>query len=125
FSVDELLWEDNLVTGIRGRDRDGTPCVERARLVVGADGFRSTVAEGVGAPSYEVMPAQTCFYFSFWSGVPSDGLELFLRAGRFSILFRTNDGLTLVGVGWRRAEFARVRADVENEFMRVIDDVPH
>ena len=38
------------VTGIVGRTRDGQPLQVRARIVVGADGIRSTIAERVGAP---------------------------------------------------------------------------
>jgi len=36
----------------------------------------------------------------------------------------TNDGLTLVIVYWPEREFARVRADVERQFMTALDTVP-
>src|SRR5215207_8824661 len=48
FAVDEILVENDRVTGIRGHDRGGgASVVERARIVVGADGFRSLVARAV------------------------------------------------------------------------------
>jgi flavin-dependent dehydrogenase len=59
FTVDELTMDDGRVTGIRGRSRqDGASSVsESDRLVVGADGKRSMVAEAVGAEKYYVKPA--------------------------------------------------------------------
>ena len=48
FTVDELLFGDGRVEGIKGHTRDGAPMIERARLVIGADGRHSRVAEAVG-----------------------------------------------------------------------------
>jgi 2-polyprenyl-6-methoxyphenol hydroxylase-like FAD-dependent oxidoreductase len=81
FAVDELIWNEDAVVGIRGRDRSGKRVEERARLVVGADGFRSTVAAAARAKAYETQPAATCLYFSHWSGLPIDGLEVYARPG--------------------------------------------
>ena len=39
FRVDDVLIEDGVVVGIRGAGRDGAAVVERARIVVGADGM--------------------------------------------------------------------------------------
>src|SRR5215213_1787072 len=53
FVVEEVLTDDGHVTGIRGRVRDrrksSTTVTEAARLVVGADGKRSLVADAVRA----------------------------------------------------------------------------
>jgi flavin-dependent dehydrogenase len=49
---------------------------------------------------------------------------VYVRPGCYRILFPTNDGLTFVGVGWARSEFARVRAAVESHFLSAIDTVP-
>ncbi|MFC7466448.1 FAD-dependent monooxygenase [Actinomadura keratinilytica] len=45
------------VVGIRGREGDGPEREFRATVVVGADGFHSTVAKKVGAELYNVRPA--------------------------------------------------------------------
>ena len=47
FAVDELVFEDGVVAGVRSG-----AIVERARIVVGADGRNSTVARAVEAPAY-------------------------------------------------------------------------
>jgi flavin-dependent dehydrogenase len=44
FSVEEVLVENDTVIGIRGHGEGGTPVVERARVVIGADGRNSHVA---------------------------------------------------------------------------------
>jgi flavin-dependent dehydrogenase len=123
FTVDDLLWEGDRVVGIRGRGPGGA-AVERARVVVGADGFRSRVAAAVGAASYEVRPAQTCAYYSHWADLPSPALELYARPGRYALLFPSDDGLACLAVGWPRAEFGDVRRDVERQFMAEVERVP-
>ena len=124
FTVDELTWDGNRVTGIRGHDRGGQAVTEQARMVVGADGLRSLVARAVQAPAYEETPPLTCFYYAYWSGVPVTNTEIYIRERRNLIAFRTNDDLTCVGVAWPHAEFHEFRADVEGNYLRTIDLVP-
>ena len=122
FSVEELTSSDGAVTGVRGRDRRGSAVAEKARIVVGADGARSLVARGVQAPVYLDRGMHTINYYSYWSGVPLDGAELYTRAGRMIVADKTNDGLTLVVVVWPKEEFNRVRSNIEVEFMRSLDE---
>ena len=56
FSVDALEMDDGWLLGIRAGPAGGTPIVERARIVVGADGMHSTVAQPAGASMYRVGP---------------------------------------------------------------------
>src|SRR5581483_10714023 len=58
FAVDELLFEDGVVTGLRSGKR-----TETARVVVGADGRTSFVARAGGAPSYDEREGLTCAYY--------------------------------------------------------------
>ncbi len=122
FSVEELTTAGGVVTGIRGRDRKGSTVTERARIVVGADGARSLVADAVQAPVYLDRGMLTCNYYSYWSGVPLAGVELYARAGRLIVADKTNDGLVMVTVVWPKAEFNRVRSNIESEFMRSLDE---
>jgi len=48
-SVEEVVWEAGRAAGVRYRDADGQTRTLRAKLVIGADGRRSSVAEMVGA----------------------------------------------------------------------------
>jgi flavin-dependent dehydrogenase len=124
FSVDDYLFGGSRVTGIRGRSR-GTHIEERARITVGADGRHSSLARRVGAALYEQMPPLTCWYFSYWSGVELDGLEMYLRNRNAIFMFPTNDQLAAIFVAWEISEFARVRSNIAASFMRVLDRVPH
>src|SRR3977135_487853 len=45
FTMEEVLTEDSGVVGIKGRSKGGETVTEKARLVIGADGRHSLVAE--------------------------------------------------------------------------------
>lgn len=120
FSVEELTYDGTTVTGIRGRGDKGSSVTERARIVIGADGARSFVARAVQAPVYLDKGMLTCNYYSYWSGVALEGVELYSRAGRTIVADKTNDGLSLIVVVWPKGEFQRVRSNIETEFMRSI-----
>jgi flavin-dependent dehydrogenase len=124
FSVREVLEEGGRVVGIRGRGKNGALVTERARLVVGADGMHSLVSRAVGAAEYSAHPALTCGYYSYWSGLPVEGVELYPREGRFIVVMPTNDGLTLVAAIWPRAAFHRFRADIEGHFLKTLELAP-
>ena len=120
FPVRELVYEGDRVAGVKG----GTDVVERARHVIGADGKQSALARWVEAPAYEEVPTLTCWYFSYWSGVAGDGIEIYSRNERVIFAFPTNDGLYAVFVAWPIDELDRVRTDIESQLMAVVDAVP-
>jgi 2-polyprenyl-6-methoxyphenol hydroxylase-like FAD-dependent oxidoreductase len=124
FIIDEVLSEDGAVTGIRGHDTAGRHIVEHGRLVIGADGMRSVVAAAVAAPVYHTKPSLTCPYYSYWSGVPTNGVELYVRPGRAMVAIPTNDGLTCIAAQRPAADFPRFRADIEGTFMEVLAEAP-
>jgi flavin-dependent dehydrogenase len=125
FLVESCLWDADRVTGIRGRDHgQPTNSTEKALITIGADGRNSTLARAVGAPSYEETPTLTCWYFSYWSGVPTEGFEWYLRKNRVIFSFLTNDNLFAIFIGWPIDEFGSVKADIEGQFMRVVDQIP-
>jgi flavin-dependent dehydrogenase len=124
FSVREVLEENGRVVGIRGREKNGALVTERARLVVGADGMHSLVSRAVGAAEYSAHPALTCGYYSYWSGLAAEGMELYPRDGRFLVAMPTNDNLTLVAAIWPRAAFHRYRADIEGNFLKTLELAP-
>jgi flavin-dependent dehydrogenase len=123
FVVDDVRFEDGRVTGIEGRS-DGASVHEQARFVVGADGRNSRVAKRVEASVYEAVPTLIIWYFSYWSGVAGEGLELYQRGKRISFAFPTNEGLFAVFVGWPTAELSTIRQDPERELLAVVDLVP-
>lgn len=125
FSVSELLFEDGRVCGIRGREKGGSPVVEKSRIVIGADGMHSTVARAVQAAEYNAKEPLQGPYFSYWSGVQMKGFEFHPGVYRGSFGWMTNDGLALVGVGFAAKDHPAVRADIEGNYLRAIaEDAP-
>jgi flavin-dependent dehydrogenase len=125
FSVDEYLFDVNTVAGIRGRSyQTGSHSSERARITVGADGRHSSLARAVGAPACEEIPPLACWYLSYWSGVPMEGLAIYRRDRSVVFAFPTNDGLTAIFIGWPISEFGRVRQNVAAAFMNVFQQIP-
>jgi 2-polyprenyl-6-methoxyphenol hydroxylase-like FAD-dependent oxidoreductase len=122
--IQELVWEDGRVVGVRGQVKSSPAFTERARVVIGADGKHSLVAKAVDAPRYDEQPALTCGYYTYWAGVPMRGGEIYRFGKRMLGAWPTNDGLTMIYVAWPTAEFNAFRADVEGSYMTTIDLAP-
>ena len=125
FAVDEVLITDDTVVGIRGHAKRGQPIEERARIVIGADGVNSFVARAVRAPEYDLRPVAACGYYSYFSGVQQDDIELYVREHYAFGGAPTNDGLHLVMVNWPTREFTTVRADVDGHVWRALEGAPN
>ncbi|HEY7008741.1 MAG TPA: NAD(P)/FAD-dependent oxidoreductase [Jatrophihabitantaceae bacterium] len=124
FSVEEYLIEDGAVVGIRGRERDGAAVIERARVVIGADGRNSQLARVVGAPEYSEKPKAQWAYYTYFRDLPVDGFEICIRPYRGWAAAATNDGLTMLVMGWPHAEADAFKADPEANLLRTLDLVP-
>jgi len=124
FNVDELLVEDGVVVGIRGHGAGGQPVVERARVVVGADGRNSHVAKAVRAEQYHEKPKLQYGYYTFFRNLPVEGMETVVRPGRAWAAIPTNDDLTLVVQGWPIAQAKDFKADVEAGFFNTLQLAP-
>ncbi len=125
FTVESLLVEDGHVVGVRGHARGGKTVEEHARVVIGADGRYSLVADAVGADEYNERPQLEVSYYSYWSGLEMDGrFETSIRPGLGFAAWPTNDGLTLVIVGRPYAEFDAVRKDIERTYLETLEAVP-
>jgi len=125
FSVDDILIDDSRVVGVRGRSKDGASVVERARIVVGADGQRSRVANAVAATRYHERPPLLAGYYSYWSGLPMDGhYEIYVRERRGFGAAPTHDGLTLIVGGWPYAEFEANKRNIEPTFLGMLGLAP-
>jgi flavin-dependent dehydrogenase len=119
YHVDEVIVEDGRVVGIRHGDR-----VDRARIVIGADGRNSLVAKAVGSEDYNVKPRLQYAYFTYFSGLPTSQLETYVRPDRGFGVAPTNDGLTMVVAGWPYADREAYKADVAGNFFKTIGMVP-
>ena len=124
FTVDDILIEGGTVVGIRGRDKGGATVIDRARVVIGADGRNSHVAKVVQPQQYNEKPILQWSYYSYWSGLPVDGFETFIRPDRGWAAIPTNDDLTLLVLGWPFAESHAYKADVEANYLKTLELVP-
>jgi 2-polyprenyl-6-methoxyphenol hydroxylase-like FAD-dependent oxidoreductase len=125
FSVDELIVEDGRVAGIKGRTKSGATVSERATVVIGADGRHSLVARSVQAEQYNERPAQQGGYYTYFSNLPVDGrFEIFVRPGFGFAAAPTNDGLTMVVLGWPIADYGEKKLHYEKNYREALASVP-
>lgn len=121
FSVQGVISDGEIVSGIHGSEKGGSPITERARVVIGADGRNSIIGKAVRAQKYNSKPPIQGTYFSYFSGVPIEGAELYAREFRMVYAWPTNDNLSLIGVNWAIADFHAVRHDIEGNYFKVLD----
>jgi 2-polyprenyl-6-methoxyphenol hydroxylase-like FAD-dependent oxidoreductase len=124
FSVKEIMIEDGCVTGVRGHTARGMTITERARVVVGADGRHSLVANAVQAPRYNERPTLAVAYYAYWSGLRTEAFEGHIRPSRAVGVAPTNDDLTMITVNSPRTEFAANRRHIEDTVANAFTLVP-
>ncbi len=119
--VREVVREGDRVVGVKAVDESGETIELRAPLVVGADGLNSSIAGMVGAAMSRSHPSLTCGFYAYWSGLPVDGVEFYLRQGRDILVFPTHDGLTCLWVGRANGDWSAYRADIEATYLASLD----
>ncbi|OLR94831.1 NAD(P)/FAD-dependent oxidoreductase [Actinokineospora bangkokensis] len=118
--VTGLVTDGDRVTGVRCAGPGGE-VVERAALVVGADGMRSTVARLVGAPKTTEHPALTCAYYAFWHG-PTADFEMYEGDTGWISAVPTNDDLVLVAAYAPQRRFDEVKRDALASYRDLVRD---
>ncbi|WP_239311861.1 NAD(P)/FAD-dependent oxidoreductase [Frankia sp. Cj3] len=117
--VREIIVEDGRAVGIRGQYAGGELTEDRASIIIGADGRGSVVATAMEAPFYNVVPAASFIYYSYYSGLNWSFNSRF-RGDQQAAGWPTHDGLTLVAIMRRRERFEEFRADPEGNFTEVL-----
>jgi 2-polyprenyl-6-methoxyphenol hydroxylase-like FAD-dependent oxidoreductase len=113
-AVTGLLESGGRITGV---ETTGGPI--RARLVVGADGARSTVSGLAGARTYAETPGRRIFLWGYFEGVPGEPEVWLGQQGDRAYLASTTDGgLYLAAV----VEPIERHAEARSERERVYDD---
>jgi flavin-dependent dehydrogenase len=103
------------------REEDVVARQVRARIVVGADGRRSTLARLVGAEALKTGPSAAANVFGYWSGIPVDGYRWYFRPGLSAGAIPTNDGLTCIFGSVPSGLFGTVfRPDIDAGYRKVI-----
>lgn len=106
--VRELIWQEGRVAGVRWSEAGNTG-EATARVVVGADGFYSTLARAL-EPAYETsFPVQRCMYYTYFEGIePLDEqatAEHHFVGNTLTYIFPTDGNLTLVALSLPISEF--------------------
>jgi menaquinone-9 beta-reductase len=119
--VTGVVHEDGRVVGVETSDGP-----IRARLVVGADGMRSSIADWVGSREYHVEPGGRMFAVGYFEGVgDTDG---HLRIGRVGdnafIAAPADGGLYMAGVGTSLCNSDAFKADRQASFDRGLSAWP-
>lgn len=116
--VVELLQSEDVVTGVR----DASGARHLAKVVVGADGRRSKVAEWVGAADQERHLAARVMYYRYlegWrgpdGGVP-DGPEFSLLGNEMVYVFPSDAGTACVALSIPLADYPAARENAANFF---------
>ncbi|MFD0555614.1 2-polyprenyl-6-methoxyphenol hydroxylase-like FAD-dependent oxidoreductase [Stackebrandtia endophytica] len=109
---------DGRVVGVRYRE-GRREYHATARLIVGADGMRSTVAELVGAKTVIENDRLTCAYYSYWEGVDAH-FELYEGDSGWVSTVPTNDAV-LVSAYFPQDRFDEVRRDAQPAYLANIE----
>ncbi len=95
-----------------GHAPGATGCGSRSRR-----GFKVLLLDRATFPS-------ACGYYSYFSGVTQDDIELYVREHYAFGGAPTNDGLHLVMVNWPASDFSSVRADVQRHVWQALEGSP-
>ncbi len=111
--VDGLLQEGGEVVGAVLQTKGGERREVRARVVIGADGKSSKVAEWVGAQEYDAVPALRPAYYAYFHGIeprPEATLEIWFGGDHIGFMFPMREGEDCVAVAIQPEEFDEVRS---------------
>ncbi len=124
FEVTDLLYEDGVTCGVRGRSSDGEESEYSGRIVLGADGYNSTIARKAGFyehdPRHRVVALRQ--YYRNVSGL-TDQIELHyvdeVIPGYFWI-FPLEDNCANVGIGMLHRYIKQRKVDLRQALKAAI-----
>jgi flavin-dependent dehydrogenase len=109
--IKELQWDGTgRVVGVVLEDESGQVHRVASRVVVGADGMRSTVARLVEAQSYRAGRYATATVYGHWTGLDVAGYEWYFVPGLSAGAIPTNGGEVCVSLTVPAPEFTRLFA---------------
>jgi menaquinone-9 beta-reductase len=115
---------DGRVCGARLEDHQGRAQSVRARVVVGADGLRSRVAQWVAADPIVTGRHATAVVYGHWAGVGLDGYHWYYRPGVSVGVIPTHGGHTCVFAAVPPERFrTEVRHDLAGSYRQLLGEV--
>jgi flavin-dependent dehydrogenase len=122
--TDLLREPDGRVRGVEIEHRGGEVQEIGARIVIGADGFTSSVARLVDAPLCHTGLHASGIVYGYWAGLPLHGYHWYYGPGVGAGAIETNDGLTCVFATVPASRFkAEIQHDMADGYHAVIAKV--
>jgi 2-polyprenyl-6-methoxyphenol hydroxylase-like FAD-dependent oxidoreductase len=121
-----LLAEGGRFTGAEIVGRDGHPHTIAARLVVGADGRNSRVAELAQAPA-RVLPHKRFGYAVHYRNLPlasGDDAQLWFCETDVAYAFPNDDGVTVLACFMTKDKLPAFKRDLNGSFTRLFESLP-
>lgn len=124
-AAQRLLREEGAVRGVAVRDRDGEEIELRARLVVGADGRDSRVAELAEVPC-KTLPHGRFAYGTYFEDAtpPSHDGAIWMMDPQWGAMFPTDGGLTFYAAMPTMERLPEFKADPEGSLVSFLADLP-
>lgn len=125
--VKELIWQDGHASGVRWTEENRMN-ESRARVVVGADGFYSTLAKALNPPFETQFPVQRCMYYTYFYGIESLEEQLLAEhhyiGDTLTYVFPTDANLTLVALSAPIAEFQSIKKEPLEKLWAHLESLP-
>jgi 2-polyprenyl-6-methoxyphenol hydroxylase-like FAD-dependent oxidoreductase len=125
--VKELIKPDGRVMGVRWSEANGMN-EAAAQVVVGADGFYSTLAKSL-EPAYESrFPVRRCMYYTYFHGIQpletASVAEHHFVGDTLTYVFPTDSNLTLVAVSTPISEFPEFKKEPQKYLLAHLESLP-
>lgn len=125
--VKELIELEGRVAGVRWKEADGMN-EALARVVVGADGFHSTVAKAVNPDIENQVPVQRCMYYTYFKGIElleeQAAAEHHFVGDSLTYVFPTDGDLTLVALSVPISEFSSFKKEPMTRLLAHLESLP-
>jgi menaquinone-9 beta-reductase len=125
-SAERLLATDGRIEGVVVRDRKGHETQLRGRLVIGADGRGSRIAELAGVKT-QTTPHERFAYGAYFEGpgpVGAPATSVWMLDPHWAAAFPTDAGLTFYACMPTKARLPEFREDPAAAIVRFISDLP-
>lgn len=125
-TAEGLITEEGRVTGVKLRNDSGGHTEVRARLVVGADGRNSKVAEVAGVKT-RTIPNHRVAYGNYYRNLPEEvnrEARIWFLEPDIAYTFPTDDGQTIVATMFPRHKLRQLKGQIHRDFPSIFKDVP-
>jgi flavin-dependent dehydrogenase len=125
--ADGILEHDGRVTGVALTEIGGARCEAHSRVVVGADGKHSRIAEWVGAEKYREVPGMRPGYYGYFRHVTpreEPTMEIWFGREQIGFIFPMRPDEDCIALEVRPEDFESFRRHGQREFEERVRQLP-